>query len=408
MGSGRLTSVPARNGVKPHAGQARGFAESDSLGRFVASSTTWLDCKNETASRSDRMLKGRTQDRATDVQRRCRRGFHAIPCDCYPTGCRPGRRLQRARLDFPRCPLLLGEGWCRWQSSGASFCHRLFMRPLESCFDMRPTPVQARARRCRLRLAAVAGPMVTTLAITAAGCASAKGAPTPNEVDAAIRARTAEAGIHIEAQGPLPPDVDPTDGVTQEEAVAIALWNSPSFQATLTDLGIARADLVEAGLLRNPIFSLLFPLGPKRLEVTLQYPFEALFQRPPASPRRNSTRRRSASASCGTRFDGRPGEDGARRCHHRQSAARARNRERHVDATAGGHHRRPSSGRRYQRARRTGAENRCLAIRHRSPDRAARSGSRPSHAGGVARTRPGPTAPAAALGGLRCGGVPGR
>ena len=99
-------------------------------------------------------------------------------------------------------------------------CHRLFMRPLESCLDMRPTPVQARARRCRLRLAAVAGPMVTTLAITAAGCASANGAPTPNEVDAAIRARTAEAGIRIEAQAPLPPDVDPTDGVTQEEAVA--------------------------------------------------------------------------------------------------------------------------------------------------------------------------------------------
>ena len=154
------------------------------------------------------------------------------------------------------------------------------MRPLESCFDMRLTPVQARARRYRLRLAAVAGPMVTTLAITAAGCASANGAPTPNEVDAAIRARTAEAGIRIEAQGPLPPDVDPTDGVTQEEAVAIALWNSPSFQATLTDLGIARADLVDAGLLRNPIFSLLFPLGPKQLEFTLQYPFEALFQRP--------------------------------------------------------------------------------------------------------------------------------
>ena len=51
------------------------------------------------------------------------------------------------------------------------------------------------------------------------------------------------------------------DGLTSEEAVSIALWNSPSFQATLADLGIARADLVEAGLLRNPVFSLLFPVG---------------------------------------------------------------------------------------------------------------------------------------------------
>jgi cobalt-zinc-cadmium efflux system outer membrane protein len=50
--------------------------------------------------------------------------------------------------------------------------------------------------------------------------------------------------------------------------------------ATLADLGIARADLAEAGLLRNPILSLLFPLGPKQLEFTLQYPFDALVQRP--------------------------------------------------------------------------------------------------------------------------------
>src|SRR5262245_50681307 len=106
-----------------------------------------------------------------------------------------------------------------------------------------------------------------------------KGAPTPEDVDAGIRARTA-AGIRLAGDEPLPPDVNLTDGLTQEEAVAIALWNSPSFQATLADLGIARADLAEAGLLRNPIFSLLFPLGPKQLEFTLQYPFDALIQRP--------------------------------------------------------------------------------------------------------------------------------
>ena len=78
----------------------------------------------------------------------------------------------------------------------------------------------------------------------------------------------------------MPPDVSTSDGVTQEEAVAIALWNSPSFQATLVDLGVARADLVDAGLLRNPILSLLFPVGPKQLEFTLQYPFDVFIQRP--------------------------------------------------------------------------------------------------------------------------------
>jgi cobalt-zinc-cadmium efflux system outer membrane protein len=88
------------------------------------------------------------------------------------------------------------------------------------------------------------------------------------------------SGIRVEGKEPLPPDASIESGLTSQEAVSIALWNSPSFQATLTDLGIARADLVEAGLLRNPIFSLLFPVGPKQLEWTLQFPFEALWQRP--------------------------------------------------------------------------------------------------------------------------------
>ena len=116
--------------------------------------------------------------------------------------------------------------------------------------------------------------------IACAGCASTQGAPSHADLDAAIRARSVPAGLRLEADAPLPPDVRLDDGLTQEEAVAIALWKSPSFQATLADLGIARADLVEAGLLRNPIFSLLFPLGPKQLEFTLQYPFDALIQRP--------------------------------------------------------------------------------------------------------------------------------
>ena len=78
----------------------------------------------------------------------------------------------------------------------------------------------------------------------------------------------------------LPPDVRLDDGVTQDEAVAIALWNNPDFQAQIAALGFARADLVEAGLLKNPILSLLFPVGPKQLEATLKWPIEVLWERP--------------------------------------------------------------------------------------------------------------------------------
>jgi cobalt-zinc-cadmium efflux system outer membrane protein len=78
----------------------------------------------------------------------------------------------------------------------------------------------------------------------------------------------------------LPENVSLDDGLTEEEAVAIALWNNAQFQADLVELGFARADLIEAGLLRNPLFTLLFPWGPKQLEATLSLPIEFFWQRP--------------------------------------------------------------------------------------------------------------------------------
>lgn len=126
----------------------------------------------------------------------------------------------------------------------------------------------------------LAGFCATVSAITSIGCAATGGVPTIRDVDAAIRTRSPEAALRLSATSETPPDVSIADGLTQEEAVAIALWNSPSFQATLVDLGVARADLADAGLLRNPILSLLFPVGPKQLEFTLQYPFDLLVQRP--------------------------------------------------------------------------------------------------------------------------------
>lgn len=86
---------------------------------------------------------------------------------------------------------------------------------------------------------------------------------------------TKENGVFV-----LPDGVLLDDGLTGDEAVAIALWNNAQFQADIMELGFARADLIEAGLLRNPVFSLLFPLGPKQLEATLNLPLEFFWQRP--------------------------------------------------------------------------------------------------------------------------------
>ena len=78
----------------------------------------------------------------------------------------------------------------------------------------------------------------------------------------------------------IPDNVSLEDGLTEDDAVAIALWNNAQFQADLVDLGFARADLIEAGLLKNPVLSLLFPLGPKQLEATLSLPIDFFWKRP--------------------------------------------------------------------------------------------------------------------------------
>ena len=81
-------------------------------------------------------------------------------------------------------------------------------------------------------------------------------------------------------QPPLPPGVSFDDGVSEDEAVAVALWNNPQLRAAFADLALARADLVEAGVLVNPDLQLLFGVGSKPFELLLGAPLQALWQRP--------------------------------------------------------------------------------------------------------------------------------
>jgi cobalt-zinc-cadmium efflux system outer membrane protein len=102
-------------------------------------------------------------------------------------------------------------------------------------------------------------------------------------VSDSIQTRTGhELRLEEEKEGifKIPDNVSLEDGLTEEEAVAIALWNNAQFQADLVDLGFARADLIEAGLLKNPVLSFLFPLGPKQLEATLSLPIDFFWKRP--------------------------------------------------------------------------------------------------------------------------------
>ena len=119
-------------------------------------------------------------------------------------------------------------------------------------------------------------PWVALLCLTAAGC-STQVAEHRADVDEALRLRT---GFDVGDGAGLPAGVDLAAGLTEDQAVALALWGSPAFQAALAQLGIARADVERAGLLANPMLSLLFPWGDKQLEATARLPLEALWLRP--------------------------------------------------------------------------------------------------------------------------------
>jgi len=74
----------------------------------------------------------------------------------------------------------------------------------------------------------------------------------------------------------FPEPVSLEDGLSEAEAVAVALWNNADFHGDLAQLGVARADLLEAGLLPNPVLSLVFPGNTKLREGTLSFPIELL------------------------------------------------------------------------------------------------------------------------------------
>ncbi len=121
---------------------------------------------------------------------------------------------------------------------------------------------------------------ISTLSVLFSGCA-VHSVHDRSYVSESLASRTGhELPPAVGEELKLPEGMSLEDGLTEDEAVAIALWNNAQFQADLVMLGLARADLKQAGMLSNPLLSLLFPWGPKQFEATLTLPFEFLWQRP--------------------------------------------------------------------------------------------------------------------------------
>ncbi|MCC6876883.1 MAG: TolC family protein [Sandaracinaceae bacterium] len=76
------------------------------------------------------------------------------------------------------------------------------------------------------------------------------------------------------------PDVDVTDGIDEHEAVALALWNNPTYRGELARLDAARANVEEAGRPPSPQLSAAGPIGPIAGALALLMPLEWLWQLP--------------------------------------------------------------------------------------------------------------------------------
>ncbi len=124
--------------------------------------------------------------------------------------------------------------------------------------------------------------LVMAVVVGLAGCQTAPRAPDRTTVSAKLTQRVGQTvppgGSPREIT--LPPGAAFEDGITEDEAVAIALWNNAAFQELLVDLGVSRGDLIQAGLLPNPELLLYFSVPDKPFRYLFDFALESLWLRP--------------------------------------------------------------------------------------------------------------------------------
>ncbi|MFN8389314.1 MAG: TolC family protein [Bdellovibrionota bacterium] len=123
-------------------------------------------------------------------------------------------------------------------------------------------------------------PIVSALLIGGSGCA-----PSLSETRSAVEASVAHR-LGIAPTTFVAPDSGENDcwlrSVVRDKleidtAVAISLLYSPSLQALYGELGISRADLIEAGLPKNPVFSMERRFRGQALEIDVAQDFLSVF-----------------------------------------------------------------------------------------------------------------------------------
>lgn len=113
-----------------------------------------------------------------------------------------------------------------------------------------------------------------------AGCAHPPRAATAATVAAELADRTGHTFVGDRPPGDFSP-LNAGPRLSEADAVDLALLNNAAFQEQLAELGLSRADLVQAGLVANPEAQLTIPVGPKQFEASITAPLESLWLRGP-------------------------------------------------------------------------------------------------------------------------------
>lgn len=77
-----------------------------------------------------------------------------------------------------------------------------------------------------------------------------------------------------------PPGFNGDDGISEDEAVSIALWNNEQLQADLAAISFAAADVKDAGIIQNPLLQYLSPNGGIVAQGYMYFYLDNLWQRP--------------------------------------------------------------------------------------------------------------------------------
>ena len=125
--------------------------------------------------------------------------------------------------------------------------------------------------------------VVTVGILALSGCSSLQPTAELSEVSMLVHERTGETIVWDPTLRP-PKDINTeiqsilSKTLTMKSAVRIALLNNSGLRAAYAELGIGRADLVQAGLVHNPLFeaAVKFPQGDHQLNLDLGITLELL------------------------------------------------------------------------------------------------------------------------------------